>query len=191
MTDPVLPPTTTLPCPMCNDELVEKPEPPPKVWWWWYLRWSFHNFQIAWPDSNPFPGFLPSLISYTWLETRLGFQLHLFQFRFSIFIPVLFPIWSLQLEVQGGDLSDVCRLQNLHSYDGAWEQGIIIMVIIIKILAPGKFPVGTRYNLIVIYWQSPVIQFDYNLITTIYLISQTIYSLPVVPSNSYIMSMLS
>ena len=106
--------------------------------WWWYLRWSFHKFQIAWPDSNPFPGFLPSLISYTWLETRLGFQLHLFQFRFSIFIPVLFPIWSLQLEVQGGDLSDVCRLQNLHSYDGSWEQGTIIVIIVIIILAPGN-----------------------------------------------------
>ena len=31
MADPVLPPLVTLPCPMCNDELVEKPEPPPKV----------------------------------------------------------------------------------------------------------------------------------------------------------------
>ena len=31
MADPVLPPLVTLPCSMCNDELVEKPEPPPKV----------------------------------------------------------------------------------------------------------------------------------------------------------------
>ena len=31
MADPMLPPLVTLPCTMCNDELVEKPEPPPKV----------------------------------------------------------------------------------------------------------------------------------------------------------------
>ena len=31
MVDPVLPPLVTLPCTMCNDELVDKPEPPPKV----------------------------------------------------------------------------------------------------------------------------------------------------------------
>ena len=31
MVDPLLPPFVTLPCTMCNDELVEKAEPPPKV----------------------------------------------------------------------------------------------------------------------------------------------------------------
>ena len=61
MTDPVLPPTTTLPCPMCNDELVEKPEPPPKV---------CHDDDICddpftnskLPDLTPIPSLVFSLL---------------------------------------------------------------------------------------------------------------------------------
>ena len=56
MADPVLPPLVTLPCAMCNDELVEKPEPPPKVFGLILIRVPILNLNqilILSPESNP------------------------------------------------------------------------------------------------------------------------------------------